>query len=57
MAKSKSQAIREQCRLAKLEVLLEKDPAQRFQSPGELLKTMPATTPLSMQGAESLVRA
>ena len=40
-----------------LEVLLEKDPARRFQTPAELLKVMPTITTLSTQAVESPVRS
>jgi hypothetical protein len=40
-----------------LEKLLEKDPAQRFQTPNELLKAMPTITGALDAAIESLVRA
>src|SRR6516162_551395 len=40
-----------------VEVLLEKDPAQRFQTPNELLKAIPTITGAIEAGIESLVRA
>jgi serine/threonine protein kinase len=42
--------------LVLLELLLEKDPAQRFQTPNELLKAKPAITALSTHDVESHVR-
>ena len=40
-----------------LEKLLEKDPAQRFQTPNELLKAIPTIIGAIDAGVESLVRA
>ena len=40
-----------------IEALLEKDPAQRFQTPKELLKAIPTIAGAIDAGVESLVRA